>query len=55
MGVRSRASPTAPLSGNPRAWATMSSRDTATVQVWAKALELVLQPPFKQKMSALIQ
>jgi hypothetical protein len=40
---------------NSSAWAMMSFRDTANVYVLAKALELVLQPPFKQKMSALLR
>jgi hypothetical protein len=41
--------------GNSSAWATLSFRDTPNVYVLAKALELVLQPPFKQKMSALLR
>jgi len=39
---------------NPRACANLSFRDTANVCVLAKALELVLQPPYKERMSALL-
>jgi hypothetical protein len=39
----------------PSAWVVLSYRDLANVHVLAKALALVLEPPLKQKMSALLQ